>query len=136
MSIRNGYDKYLKKGWYPSDSITKIENEKQIELGNEPNKYWIFYRSTDIERFYYINIDSLNYRKTDRISAPGPEFILLPIGMVTSPIWNWNDGKFNWGIFLFMTGVFTYELTFVLIQKHKYKLRTIDFINWRIEKLK
>ncbi len=142
-SKHSHYNKNIREGWYFSDSLTKAINYKEPtqELhyfisGKKPTTYLVFYRSTDIEKFYFSEIDSIQCRKTDNNATPGIELVILPLIIVSSPIWNYTDGHYNWGFIGAITGILALEITHLMINDLRNTLRTYDLEIYKVLKIK
>jgi len=119
------YDMHIKQGWFCKNVSTRLDNNITI-----------FERSTDFEKIPFKRIVSLQYRKTERTDGPGIEFLAAGIGLLTSPIWLNSGGKPNWTLFYVCAGIVGLDVTFGLIRNHRYKLRTYNFSDWQIKKIK
>gem|GEM_PF-6185575 len=124
-SINCKYDKHVKQGWFCGNARTRLEDDITV-----------FKRSTDIERIPFGEINYFQYRKTERTDGPGMEFLFAGMGLLTSPLWIYNAGKYNWTLFFVCAGIVSSETTFCLIRNSRYKLRTYNLSEWRIAKIK
>ena len=132
VPLRNSHnDKHIRQGWFHKSEPYHFGN-----LYTTNNDIRVFYRSTDIERIAFGKISYFEYRKTENTNGPGIEFLAAGIGLLTSPIWLNSGGKPNWTLFYVCAGIVSLETTFVLIRNHRSKLRTYNFNDWQIKKIK
>ncbi len=96
----------------------------------------ILKRSLDFEKIYFKNIDHIQYSKSETTPGFGFETLFLFIGFVTTPIWNYKYGSFDWETFGILGGLVSGIVIYSAILNERHKLKTYSFKDYHIMRIK
>ena len=123
-------EKFIAEGWqrlpqYANDSATYNFKDSIY-----------FTRSTVLQTILLQEIESITYQKSDRCSGGGLEAIALPLALLSTPIWNYTDGQFDWVGFSVIAGVNIVYFGSHFYFKKRCESITYDMQHWKTMKVR
>ena len=109
----------------------KMHSENWRYHGNYNGKH-IMRRSTDIDTINFNAIDKLGFAKAQNHFTGGLELFILPLIALSSPIWDYENGKYQWEFNSVLLGISAAEWTYLILHNNRAKLKYYDLKDWQI----